>query len=92
MLLPEDDAEVSQGRMIGPQLARETLVLGRQREQEHVVDRQQRPDDDRYADQQQLGLVDDDAALHRDSRFIMKYTSGRTNGIATTIVAIARST
>ena len=76
-----------------PELAREGRVLGRNREQEHVVDRNQGPQQDRDADQQQ-GRFGADAAHelgagHFDSRFIMKKTSGRISGRAQTIEAMA---
>ena len=65
-------------------------------EQEDVVDRQNRPQKDRDADQQQLRFGPDLAqrtpAAHRESLFIMKYTIGSTSGIAQTMVAIARLT
>ncbi len=93
MLLVKDDREIMQRRMIRPELARERVLLRRDREQEHVIDRQHGPDEDGDADQQQARLGADVAKgreLHRDSRFIMKYISGSTNGSAQTIEAIAR--
>ncbi len=83
--------------MIRPQLARERVLLRGDREQEHVVDRNHRPQEDGNTDQQQPRFDRDVAPgkfayagkLHRDNRFIIKYTSGRTNGIAQTMEAIA---
>jgi hypothetical protein len=75
VLLAEHDAEVVQGRMVGPELAGECGFLGRNREQEQVIDRQQGPDQHRNADQQEPRLGADLACRrepHRDSRFIMK--------------------
>src|SRR5215831_6820736 len=95
VLLAEHDLEVVQRGMVGPELARERRFLGRNREQEQMVDRQHRPDEHGDADQQQLRFGRDRApgrGLHRDSRFIMKYTSGSTSGSAHTMAAIARST
>ena len=43
MLLAEDGAEVAQRRMVGPQGPRERRVLGGNRKQEDVIDREQRP-------------------------------------------------
>jgi hypothetical protein len=70
VLLAEHDLEVAKRRMVRPQLAGERVLLRRDREQEQVVDRQQRPDRDGNADQKQLRLGDD--FLHRERRFIMK--------------------
>ncbi|MGY4425327.1 hypothetical protein ACVWY2_007776 [Bradyrhizobium sp. JR6.1] len=74
MLLVEHDREIMQRRMRRPQLAGERVLLRRDREYEHVVDRDHGPDEDRDADQQQLGFGADFAEggqLHRDNRFIM---------------------
>src|SRR5207253_7257075 len=95
VLLPKHDFEVMQGRMIGPELARERRLLGRDRKQKQMVDRYQRPEEHRNADQQQLRLRRDALEgrhLHFESRFIMKYTSGKTSGSAHTMDAIDRST
>ena len=76
VLLGEHDLEIAQGRLGWPELAREGRVLRRNREQEHVVDRDQGPQQDRDADQQQPRLEADAAQdlawVHRESRFIMK--------------------
>ncbi|MGY3652219.1 hypothetical protein ACVWW2_007510 [Bradyrhizobium sp. LM4.3] len=53
MLLLEHDFEVVQRRMIRPQFARERVLLRRDREQEHVIDRYHRPQEDGNADQEQ---------------------------------------
>ena len=95
MLLLENDFEIMQRRMIRPELAGERRLLRRDREQEKVIDRQHRPQQDGNADQQQLRLRARAAPgrmFHFDKRFIMKYTSGRTSGNAHTIAAIDRST
>jgi hypothetical protein len=58
-----------------PELSGERIFLRRDREQEHVIDRQHGPDEHRNADQQQACLGRDIAQggkLHRDNRFIMK--------------------
>ncbi|MGY3031264.1 hypothetical protein ACVIIV_000434 [Bradyrhizobium sp. USDA 4354] len=97
MLLLEHDLEIVERRMVRPQLARERVLLRGDREQEHVIDRDHRPQEDGNADQQEPRFGRDFAPrklsyageLHRDNRFIMKYTSGRTNGIAQTMDAIA---
>ena len=96
VLLLEHDLEIAEGRMARPELAREGRVLGRNREQEHVIDRNQGPQQDRDADQQQ-GRFGADAAHelgagHFDSRFIMTKTSGRISGRAHTIEAMASPT
>ena len=75
MLLAEHDLEIVQGRMIRPDLARERVLLRRDREQEHVVDRDHGPEEDRDADQQELRLfagLAERREFHRDNRFIMK--------------------
>ncbi len=79
MLLFEHDLEIVQGRMIRPQLAGERVLLRRDREQEHVVDRHHGPDEHGNADQEQPRLgagFAERGQPHRDNRFIMKYTSG----------------
>jgi hypothetical protein len=53
MLLVEHDPKIIQRRMIRPQLAGKRILLRRDREQEHVIDRDQRPDQHGNADQQQ---------------------------------------
>ena len=63
--------------MVRPELAREGRFLRRDGEQEQVIDRQHRPDEDRDADQQQLRLGRavlrrQLSSRHLDSRFIMK--------------------
>src|SRR5216684_495621 len=94
MLLAENHREIVQGGMVGPQIAGEGGILGRDREQGQMIDRQHGPQQQRNADQQQLGLGCDAAEreFHFDSRFIMKNTSGSTSGSAQTIAAIERST
>ena len=75
MLLVEHDVEIMQRRMIRPELAGERILLRRDREQEHVVDRHHGPDQHGNADQQQARFNADFAEcwqLHRDNRFIMK--------------------
>jgi hypothetical protein len=75
MLLVEHDLEIVQRRMRGPELSGERVLLRRDREQEHVVDRHHGPDEDGDADQQQLRFRSDFSEgrqLHRDNRFIMK--------------------
>ena len=79
MLLVKHDVEIMQRRMIGPEFAGESVFLRRDREQEHVIDRQHGPDEHGNADQQQPRFGADVAPgmnvsgqLHRDSRFIMK--------------------
>src|SRR4029450_13235614 len=92
MVLVEQYAEIVQRRMCRPQLARERVLLRRDREQEHVVDRHHGPDEHGNADQEQFCFGADFAEcwqLHRDNRFIMKYTSGSTTGRAQTMCAIA---
>ena len=59
MLLAEHDLEVVQRRMVRPQLPAHRLILRRDREQDQVVDRQHRPDQQGDADQQQLRLGGD---------------------------------
>ena len=51
VLLIKHDLEIVQGRVRRPQLAREGVFLGRDREQEHVIDRQHGPDEHGNADQ-----------------------------------------
>ena len=75
MLLVKHDMEIVQRRMGGPEFAGERVFLRRDREQEHVIDRQHGPDEHGNADQQQPRLGADFAQggeLHRDNRFIMK--------------------
>jgi hypothetical protein len=75
MLLVEYDAEIIQCRMRGPEFSCERVLLRRDREQEHVVDRHHGPDEHGDADQEQLCFGADFAEcwqLHRDNRFIMK--------------------
>src|ERR1700731_2928529 len=99
MLLIKYNLEIVQRRMRGPQFSGKRILLRRDREQEHVIDRQHGPDEDGNADQQQARLGTDIAQggqrqgrkLHRDSLFIMKYISGSTSGSAQTIAAIDRS-
>src|SRR5258706_10509635 len=94
MVLQADRFEIAQRRLGGPQRAGERRILGRDREQEDVVDRQQRPQQDRDRHQVEPGVARD--PLHCwspfDRFFIMYQTSGSTSGIAQTIVAIAMST
>ena len=54
VLLPEHDLEIAQGRVVRPELARECVLLRRDREQHHVVDRQEGPGEDRDADEEEL--------------------------------------
>src|SRR6266478_8102755 len=75
VFLGEDDLEIAQRRMIGPQLAGESRILRRDGEQEKMVERQHRPQEDGNADQQQLGFRRDVAQRgyrHFDNRFIMR--------------------
>jgi len=75
VLLAEHDLEVAQRRVVRPDRAREGGLLRRDGEHEQVVDRQQRPDQDGDADQEEPRLVGDAAERrhgHRESRFIMK--------------------
>src|ERR1700731_1167840 len=91
MLLIKYNLEIVQRRMRGPQFSGKRIFLRRDREQEHVIDRQHGPDEHGNADQQKPCLGTDIAQgreLHRDSRFIMKKTSGSTSGSAQTIAAI----
>ncbi len=71
MVLLRDRLEVAQGRLVRPQRAGERRVLRRDREQEDVVDRDQRPqqDRDRHQDEDPLFVE----LLHsRERCFIMK--------------------
>jgi hypothetical protein len=75
VFLVEHDVEIVQRRMRGPQFAGECILLRRDREQEHVVDRHHGPDEHGDADQQQLRFGADfseGGQFHRESRFIMK--------------------
>ena len=72
VLLLQHDGKIVQRRMIRPQVAREGGILRRYGEQHHVIDRQNRPQEDRDADQQQLRLGRNSARIHFDNRFIMK--------------------
>jgi YD repeat-containing protein len=75
MLLLEHDGEIVERRVVRPQIAGECRVFGRDREQHHVVDRRDRPQQHRNADQQQLGFGRDGAQrgqAHFDNRLIMK--------------------
>src|ERR1700680_243018 len=95
VLLFEHHLEVMQRGIVRPQFAGERRFLRRDREQEQMVERQQRPDKHWNADQQQLSLGADGAErrqFHFANRFIMKNTSGSTNGNAHTIAAIDMST
>ena len=94
MLLLENDFEIMQRRMIRPELAGERRLLRRDREQEKVIDRQHRPQQDGNADQEQLRFRAylPPGESHLERRFIMKYTNGSTNGNAHTIAAIDKST
>src|SRR6218665_873913 len=93
--LKEEDVKVVQRGVLGPQMARGGGILGRNRKQHHVIDRDQRPQQHRDADQQQSGLGHcgpEGPAFHFESLFIMKYTRGKPRGNATTIDAIDRPT
>src|SRR6516162_147330 len=95
MLLAEHDGKVVQGRTRRPEIAGKRRILGRDGEQEQMVDREHRPYYERDADQQQLGFRSNRAErreLHRDSRFIRIKTSGSTSGSAQMIAVIERST
>ncbi len=72
VLLLEHDGKIVERRMVRPQIARESGFLRRDREQEHVINRQDGPQEDRDADQQQFGFGRDGARAHFDNRFIMK--------------------
>src|SRR5207248_11476941 len=94
MVLAEHDDEVVQRGLRRPERAGECRIFRGNGEQKDVIDRQQRPQQDRDRDQPELGLSDE--FTHRpssaESRLIMKYNRGRTNGSATAMVAIAWST
>src|SRR5262245_45389504 len=95
VLLPEHDAKIAQRRMVRPELAGEGGFLRGDREKKKMIDRQHGPYQHRNADQQKLRLSGDLSSRrepHRESRFIMKYTSGSTRGSAITIAPIDRST
>ena len=93
MLLGEDDLEVLQRRLVGPELAGQHRFLVGNREHEEVIDRQQRPDQDGDRDQEQLTFVEE--LLHAsgpfDRRFTITKTIGRISGMATMIEAMPRS-
>jgi hypothetical protein len=75
VILSEHDGEIVERRVLRPQIAFEGGLLGRHREQHHVVDRRERPQQHGNADQQELGFGGDSAErrqLHFDIRFIMK--------------------
>ena len=99
MVLVQHDLEIAERRVLRPEIAGESGVARRDREQEQVVYRQQGPYQDRDADEQKLRLARDlgygtahGLSCHLDRRLIMKYTSGRTSGSAETIAAIDRLT
>ena len=96
VLLQEYELEILQRRILRPQAPREAAVLARNREQEHVINRHEGPQQDRNADQDQGRFIEPLARVHLssgppDRRLTMKYTSGSTNGSAVTMVAIAMS-
>ena len=92
MLPLEHDLEVLQGGVCRPQGAGGGGIAGRDREQDHVIDGEQSPNQHRDTNQQQLGFGCNFFDTHFDSLFIMKKTSGSTKGKATTMEVIAKST
>jgi hypothetical protein len=72
VLLLKNHLEVLQRGVLRPEAPRGGLVALGDREQEHVINGNNGPQQHRDADQQQLGFGGDILELHLLSRFIMK--------------------